>query len=613
MENVDSAINVKGKATSNLTKMTAVTVNTGNGTATDEAQRDLRTSITGVHDGAISENQVSLEHQPSPASINSSLSSTSWERISLCSINMNQLSIPKPNKAGEAGSQSVVGAKAFSEKDSAESTDRKTSWNPFKYFKSLKTFEKKKKPQDKHLWTIEDAFFAAIGGYAVRSDSFWPSTYSETLTFTPLGIIELARLGLLTKADSATVSDKSKADVVAKIIVCIQATWFFFQCIARLIQGLSVTLLEIHVLAHVACTFVMYFFWFHKPYNVEHPIILTDEKVLDFAALFAVAGPEVKTTHPQLRYCFLLCSSANFYKEESHVACGPQRVCRQSPSVIIEQVQYAQYLTSRLNRLKTLYKDMLIDIIMPCSAETEGELSDDEDEHSDEGDEEMTEEEVANQIGNGLVKEAWLRANRALDVYKPMEIVLTAEERENIHVPASQKQQKEGDIEILHILTQPHVVVRKKNHELNPLIELANVPKSRFHKHAKYTFTAMSIMYGAIHLAAWNAFFSSVAEMWIWRALAIEIVSIPPLLLFWHELLQDNSKGLSTRKSFEGIVKGIRLALDVLVMASLFFTLGVGYVFGRLFIFGEVFANLREVLPDTYTTVEWTNFIPHAG
>ena len=142
-------------------------------------------------------------------------------------------------------------------------------------------------------WTLEDAFFAVIGGYAVPSSSFWPSSYSQTLTFTPIGLMELSRLGLFTKADSASVSDKSKADIVAKIIVCLQAGWFLIQCLARLTQGLHITLLEVHVLAHVLCTFLMYFLWFHKPYSVESPIILTDERVVDLAALYAVAGPQV--------------------------------------------------------------------------------------------------------------------------------------------------------------------------------------------------------------------------------------------------------------------------------------------------------------------------------
>ncbi len=139
------------------------------------------------------------------------------------------------------------------------------------------------------LWTLQDAFFALSGGFAVDSTSFWPCS---RLTFTYAGIIKLAELELLPEISSAAISDKSKADIIAKVIVCLQASWFLIQSIARLCQGLPITLLEIHVLTHVACAFGMYILWLDKPYSVEYPIMLSDEATVDMAALFALA------THP---------------------------------------------------------------------------------------------------------------------------------------------------------------------------------------------------------------------------------------------------------------------------------------------------------------------------
>ena len=134
-------------------------------------------------------------------------------------------------------------------------------------------------------WTTQQAFFAVCGGFAVDSSTFWPQ---QRLTFTPDGLLELAKLGLLPDVSAATVADKSKADTGAKALVCLQAGWFLIQTLARLAQRLPVTLLEVHVLAHVVCAFLMYFLWLEKPYDAGHPIICEDERVRDIAALFAV-------------------------------------------------------------------------------------------------------------------------------------------------------------------------------------------------------------------------------------------------------------------------------------------------------------------------------------
>ncbi|KAF1960890.1 hypothetical protein CC80DRAFT_266608 [Byssothecium circinans] len=72
-------------------------------------------------------------------------------------------------------------------------------------------------------WTHEQAFFATSGGFAVDTSSFYPL---PTLTLTPSALQFLASHGLLPTTTPATVSDKSKADYVAKVLVCVQAGWF---------------------------------------------------------------------------------------------------------------------------------------------------------------------------------------------------------------------------------------------------------------------------------------------------------------------------------------------------------------------------------------------------
>lgn len=148
-------------------------------------------------------------------------------------------------------------------------------------------------PQQKvEQWNLKQAFFAVSGGIAVDSSDFWTT---KTLTFTPSGVRELAQLDVLPEISETDVEDRSKADALAKILTILQAVWFFAQGIARLIKGLPLTLLEIHVMIHVFCAFAMYGLWFHKPYDVANPNLSDDPRVVNLAALFMVADKQVGT------------------------------------------------------------------------------------------------------------------------------------------------------------------------------------------------------------------------------------------------------------------------------------------------------------------------------
>ncbi len=59
----------------------------------------------------------------------------------------------------------------------------------------------------------------------------------------------------------AVIEDRSKADTLQKGLVLIQVGWMALQCITRKVQGLPLTLLELHTMVHVACAIVMYSFW----------------------------------------------------------------------------------------------------------------------------------------------------------------------------------------------------------------------------------------------------------------------------------------------------------------------------------------------------------------
>ena len=75
-----------------------------------------------------------------------------------------------------------------------------------------------------------------------------------------------------TMPTEAEIKDKGKSDWFARSFVLLQTSWFVMQCIARAIEHLPVTHLEIVTLAYVAMNFVIYIFWRNKPANVDRPV-----------------------------------------------------------------------------------------------------------------------------------------------------------------------------------------------------------------------------------------------------------------------------------------------------------------------------------------------------
>ena len=91
----------------------------------------------------------------------------------------------------------------------------------------------------------------------------------------PLQASDLARFdgySEFSMPTEAEIKDKGKSDWLAKALVLLQISWFVMQCIARAIEHLPVTHLEIVTLAYAAMNFVIYVFWWNKPLNVNRPV-----------------------------------------------------------------------------------------------------------------------------------------------------------------------------------------------------------------------------------------------------------------------------------------------------------------------------------------------------
>ncbi|KAM7203206.1 hypothetical protein V8F20_004148 [Naviculisporaceae sp. PSN 640] len=157
-----------------------------------------------------------------------------------------------------------------------------------------------------HRWTLSQCFYAVMGGFA--ADSPWVDFRSRSqnepnqtndsddrlenglsvknrVAITAEGVRLLSFLGRLPHIQESHIEDKSKADWMAKSLICIQVGWMVVQVLARAIKQMPISLLEINTCGHVACAMAIYLLWWSKPLEIQEPTLLNDDEDQDALAL----------------------------------------------------------------------------------------------------------------------------------------------------------------------------------------------------------------------------------------------------------------------------------------------------------------------------------------
>ncbi|KAI0898760.1 hypothetical protein F4806DRAFT_506727 [Annulohypoxylon nitens] len=119
-------------------------------------------------------------------------------------------------------------------------------------------------------WTLEHAFYADSGGFHLQPVG-GPSFPINANTIHFLVSRQYIRLPEVSEEE---ILDKSKTDAFAKSFTLLQTSWIAVQSIARAIQGLSISPMELFTLAFLVSTASSYFFWWHKPKDVGVPIFV---------------------------------------------------------------------------------------------------------------------------------------------------------------------------------------------------------------------------------------------------------------------------------------------------------------------------------------------------
>lgn len=117
-------------------------------------------------------------------------------------------------------------------------------------------------------WQQCHGFFALMGGFALVIDG------QSTRTLRPDELQSLSDSDRINfpEITENEIQDRSKSDSLSKGIVVVQTGWFALQCIARHVERLPVTQVEMMTLTFAMNNFATYWFWWNKPRNVRWPV-----------------------------------------------------------------------------------------------------------------------------------------------------------------------------------------------------------------------------------------------------------------------------------------------------------------------------------------------------
>ena len=107
-------------------------------------------------------------------------------------------------------------------------------------------------------WSMVHAFYADSGGFVLQARDSTPFP----ITAKQIQYLVVSKYMPLPAITRAEIWDKSKADRFAKYVASLQAGWLVLQVVARAVQHLPITLLELSTVALITCTAATFYFWF---------------------------------------------------------------------------------------------------------------------------------------------------------------------------------------------------------------------------------------------------------------------------------------------------------------------------------------------------------------
>ena len=119
-------------------------------------------------------------------------------------------------------------------------------------------------------WTMRHAFFADMGGFHLKCPGFpaFPVDSHQLVYLVEHNHIEYPEI------EAKAIWDRNKADTFARMLTLVQIIWFLIQAIGRWVKHLALSTFELSCLAFIFCSINTFFFFRHKPRDVETPSLI---------------------------------------------------------------------------------------------------------------------------------------------------------------------------------------------------------------------------------------------------------------------------------------------------------------------------------------------------
>lgn len=121
-------------------------------------------------------------------------------------------------------------------------------------------------------WTQTHGHFALMGGFIYKENKEDPGR-----PLSPYYLEHLLRSGRI-EITKEEIMDKSKQDLLAKSFTMVQIIWFIIQLLARVIEQLPTTQIELATFGYAVLNLVTFFAWWSKPQNVNVPVKVFADK-----------------------------------------------------------------------------------------------------------------------------------------------------------------------------------------------------------------------------------------------------------------------------------------------------------------------------------------------
>ena len=473
---------------------------------------------------------------------------------------------------------------------------------------------------------------------------------------TARGCADLCGFGKLSMAKEQSILDRSKSDLLAKSLVCLQAGYMIVQCVSRLANKLPLTFLEINTLGHVICAIVMYSFWFNKPQAIRQSLPLDAELARNLSPYAWAKAYSLSSPNPWEYWAFF---SGDLFDLYSRV--WKQRERLGQPHLIVSQMGSSKVhiddslslsvdqANSRVTTLDTEQRRSKEGSLDTFRLKDPSISSAPSIYHRD-----PTREEVASFTETDavlVVEYSKLTATEASEFFLRTEfwgafcaIYCVSGLTDMNRDPGARKlctMIYGCDLPTLELFVP--LLIRAEIEPLDYRVywveeEIPNWPRGRglLEGHTVLPPLAISLttaLYGGLHAAAWNSYFPTSAEMWLWRVCSAMIAGSGIYVAFamaMNEIFYHLDfysvryrRGLNAVPAF--LLDCFRIEVEYWsgniqvdtsrtcrnIRMAIIYTLGTLCVFSRLFLVVESFVSLRKVPVAVYQTPDWTQWIPH--